>query len=59
MKDKKLAKDLDANNCNLPFEYYESKYLSEGYNGNCLYEKIIDASTRSNQMVNRALGIIA
>ncbi len=57
MKDRNLAKHLNANNSNLPFEYYENKYLNEGYNGNGLYEKIIDASTRSNQIVNKALGM--
>lgn len=58
MKDRKLAKYLDINNYNLPFEYYEKKYLKQGYSNNLLYEKILDASTRSNKLVNRRLGIM-
>jgi len=52
-----LAEKLSINNTNLPFEYYENKYLNQGYNDNELYEKIIAASTRTNKMVNVALGI--
>ncbi|MBE6068474.1 MAG: hypothetical protein E7211_12400 [Clostridium lundense] len=57
MKDRKLAEYLDVNNSNLPFEYYENKYFKQGYAGNLLYEKILDASTRSNKTVNKKLGI--
>lgn len=57
MKDRELAEYLDVNNSNLPFEYYESKYLKQGYDGKFLYEKILDASTRSNKTVNKNLGI--
>lgn len=57
MSDRNLAKHLDNNNYNLPFEYYENKYLKQGYSNNSLYEKILDASTRSNKMVNKKLGI--
>ncbi|KAJ53013.1 Rhs family protein [Clostridium tetanomorphum DSM 665] len=58
MRDRKLAKHLDINNHNLPFEYYENKYLKQGYSNDSLYEKILDASTRSNKMVNKKLGIV-
>lgn len=58
MRDRKLAKHLDINNHNLPFEYYENKYLKQGYRDDSLYEKILDASTRSNKMVNKSLGIV-
>lgn len=58
MRDRKLAKHLDINNYNLPFEYYENKYLKQGYNNNCLYKKILDSSTRSNKIVNKTLGLI-
>lgn len=57
MKDRTLARQLDVNNSNLPFEYYESKYLSQGYNDNILYGKIIESSTRTNKIVNKALGM--
>lgn len=57
MADRMLAEKLSINNTNLPFEYYENKYLNQGYNDNELYEKIITASTRTNKMVNVALGI--
>ncbi|WP_346869660.1 MULTISPECIES: hypothetical protein [unclassified Clostridium] len=57
MADRMLAEKLSINNSNLPFEYYENKYLNQGYNDNELYEKIIAASTRTNKMVNVALGI--
>lgn len=57
MADRMLAEKLSINNTNLPFEYYENKYLNQGYNDNELYEKIIAASTRTNKMVNVALGI--
>lgn len=58
MRDRKLAKHLDINNYNLPFEYYENKYLKQGYSEDSLYKKILDASTRSNKRVNESLGII-
>ncbi len=57
MADRMLAEELNVNNSNRPFEYYENKYLNQGYNDNELYEKIIAASTRTNKMVNVALGI--
>lgn len=57
MKDKELAKDLNSNNSNLPFEYYESKYLNQGYKDSSLYEQIIAASTKTNERVNQALGL--
>ncbi len=57
MADRMLAEKLSINNTNLPFEYYENKYLNQGYNDNELYEKIIAASTRTNKRVNVALGI--
>ncbi len=57
MADRMLAEKLSINNSNLPFEYYENKYLNQGYNDNELYEKIIAESTRTNKMVNVALGI--
>lgn len=57
MRDRELAEYLDTNNSNLPFEYYEKKYLKQGYNGRVLYEKILDSSTRSNRLVNEQLGI--
>ncbi len=49
MADRMLAEKLSINNTNLPFEYYENKYLNQGYNDNELYEKIIAASTRTNK----------
>lgn len=58
MADRKLAEELNTNNSNLPFEYYENKYLNEGYNDNELYKKIIIMSTKTNRMVNQSLGII-
>ncbi len=57
MKDRALAKHLNSNNSNLPFEYYESKYLNQGYRDKSLYEQIIAASTKSNERVNQALGL--
>lgn len=57
MKDRELAEYLNINNSNLPFEYYENKYFKKGYTGKFLYEKILDASTRSNKTVNKKLGI--
>jgi len=57
MADRMLAEELNVNNSNRPFEYYENKYLNQGYNDNELYEKIIAASARTNKMVNVALGI--
>ncbi|MCD3204038.1 hypothetical protein [Clostridium botulinum] len=58
MKDRKLAKYLDISNYNLSFEYYEDKYLKQGYKHDSLYKKILDSSTRSNKFVNKSLGII-
>ncbi|KGM92966.1 hypothetical protein G8V06_15030 [Clostridium botulinum D/C] len=58
MKDRKLARHLDINNYNLSFEYYENKYLKQGYSDNSLYKKILDSSTRSNKLVNKSLGMI-
>ncbi|EDS77547.1 hypothetical protein [Clostridium massiliodielmoense] len=58
MKDRKLAKYLNVNNCNLDFEYYENKYINQGYSDNSLYEKILEASTRTNKLVNKSLGIM-
>ncbi|ABK60918.1 probable Rhs family protein [Clostridium novyi NT] len=58
MKDRVLARYLDDNNSNLPFEYYESKYSKQGYTGNLLYEKILEASNRTNKEVNRQLGLM-
>ncbi|KGM97851.1 hypothetical protein Z968_02320 [Clostridium novyi A str. 4552] len=58
MKDRKLAKYLNINNCNLDFEYYENKYIKQGYSDNSLYEKILEASTRTNKLVNKSLGIM-
>jgi len=58
MKDRKLAEYLNVNNSNLPFEYYENKYSRQGYTGNLLYEKILEASNRTNKDVNKQLGII-
>lgn len=58
MKDRELAKYLDNNNSNLPFEYYESKYSKQGYAGNLLYEKILESSSRTNKSVNKQLGLI-
>lgn len=57
MKDRKLAKHLNENNINMPFEYYETKYMKKGYNGKELYKKIIQSSTRANKEVNRVLGL--
>lgn len=57
MKDRELAEYLDVNNSNLPFDYYEKKYLKQGYNGVFLYEKILDSSTKSNRIVNERLGL--
>jgi hypothetical protein len=57
MADRILAEELNVNNSNLPFEYYENKYLNRGYNDNDLYEKIIAASTRTNKIVNQSLGM--
>lgn len=57
MKDRKLAKQLEVNNANLPFEYYINKYLNQGYTGDYLYDKILESSTRSNSLVNKELGI--
>ncbi|AKA69823.1 phage protein [Clostridium scatologenes] len=57
MKDRELAEYLDTNHSNLPFEYYEKKYLKQGYNGNLLYKKILEASNRTNKKVNKELGI--
>lgn len=57
MRDRELAEYLDTNHCNLPFEYYEKKYLKQGYNGNLLYKKILEASNRTNKKVNKELGI--
>lgn len=57
MKDRKLAKKLEINNANLPFEHYINKYLNQGYTGDYLYDKILESSTRSNSAVNKELGI--
>ncbi len=43
MKDRELAAYLNINNSNLPFEYYENKYLKQGYTGNLLYRKILES----------------
>ncbi|WP_039222419.1 hypothetical protein [Clostridium novyi] len=53
-----FAQYLDINNYNLSFEYYENKYLKQGYKHDSLYEKILDSSTRSNKFVNKSLGIM-
>lgn len=58
MRDRELAEYLDTNNSNLPFDYYESKYLKQGYKGILLYEKILDSSTKSNRIVNERLGLV-
>ena len=58
MTDRELAAYLDINNSNLPFEYYENKYLKQGYTGNLLYRKILEASNRTNKEVNKQLGIM-
>ncbi|MCW6076928.1 hypothetical protein LAV44_16675 [Clostridium sporogenes] len=58
MRDRELAAYLDINNSNLPFEYYENKYLKQGYTGNLLYRKILEASNRTNKEVNKKLGIM-
>lgn len=58
MRDRELAEYLDTNNSNLPFDYYENKYLKQGYKGILLYEKILDSSTKSNRIVNERLGLV-
>lgn len=58
MRDRELAEYLDNNNSNLPFDYYENKYLKQGYKGILLYEKILDSSTKSNRIVNERLGLV-
>ncbi|MGO5075912.1 hypothetical protein ACTQ4K_18630 [Clostridium sporogenes] len=58
MRDRELAAYLDINNSNLSFEYYENKYLKQGYTGNLLYRKILEASNRTNKEVNKQLGIM-
>jgi len=58
MADRMLAEKLSINNTNLPFEYYENKYLKQGYTGNLLYRKILEASNRTNKEVNKKLGIM-
>ncbi len=55
MRDRELAAYLDINNSNLPFEYYENKYLKQGYTGNLLYRKILEASNRTNKEVNKKI----
>lgn len=58
MEDRDLAEYLNINNSNLPFEYYENKYIKQGYTDNLLYEKILESSTKTNKKVNKQLGLI-
>ncbi|GAA0075949.1 hypothetical protein UT300005_03270 [Clostridium sp. CTA-5] len=57
MKDRELAENLNTNNSNKPFEYYETKYMEQGYSSTILYKKIIEASTRSNKFINKQFGL--
>lgn len=57
MKNRELALELDMNKPNLPIEYYIDKYAKKGYDGDVLYEKILESSTRSNKAVNKRLGL--
>lgn len=52
MADTEAAKQLAQERPLQPLEYYEQKYSAQGYQGDALYLKIIEVSTKANQEVN-------
>lgn len=57
MKDRAAAAKLDETDPIRDFDYYKNKYSQEGYEGESLWKKIIEGSTKPNADVNRKFGI--
>ena len=57
MKDRNAAKALDKNYPLKSFEYYEQKYMNQGYSGEALWQRIIQGSGTPNAAVNQRFGL--
>jgi filamentous hemagglutinin len=58
MADREAAALLDVNNPNQTYEQIYNKYAGLGFEGDALFQEIINASQRSNPIVNELLGIV-
>jgi len=57
MKDRKAAEALEKSDPIRPFEYYLEKYKKAGLEGEKLWRKIIEGSSKANAEVNKKFGI--
>lgn len=57
MSDRKLADELNANERNMTWEEIVEKTKNKGFEGDDVYEEIINSSQRSRKSVNDKLGI--
>ncbi|MBL4708040.1 MAG: hypothetical protein JKY48_06335, partial [Flavobacteriales bacterium] len=57
MSDRKAAKALDETNPIRDFDYYKEKYTTEGFEGEGLYDRIIQGGKTPNADVSKKFGI--
>ncbi len=57
MADRVEAESLAKTNPNLTWEQTVQKYSDKGFNGDELWQEIINASQRSRSSVNKSLGL--
>jgi RHS repeat-associated protein len=57
MKDRAAAAKLDETDPIRDFEYYKNKYSQQGFEGEELWKKIIEGSSKPNAEVNQKFGI--
>ena len=57
MADREFAASLNKTDPNLTWEQAVQKYTGKGFNGDALYQEIINAAQRSRTSVNKSLGI--
>ena len=57
MADRDLAASLNETDSNLTWEEVVQKYTEKGFQGDDLYQEIINSAQRSRSSVNKSLGI--
>ncbi len=57
MADRAAAEQLAQERPLQPLQYYSDKYSQQGYQGEALWEKIIERSNVANEAVNKKSGI--
>jgi hypothetical protein len=57
MADRAAAEQLAREQPLQPLEYYIQKYSSQGYQGDALWQRIIEGAKTPNKVVNAKFGI--